>query len=360
MAYSMVKCVGTEYAVDWEVVERFCLSYWKTYYQLRYSETIRMSESTWYNPFSWKLPDIANLEVDWNAVRGSATRACAGDMFAYSRKASSSMRDIAWDVKYKVEQTTVLRRRFVEQLKEIQSANLAAVEKSGNEYTGMIEAARFIRDTSADVVAIGSTIATGGAAASLLGASSVMKGVGKYQDTGKAGASILYGGGSILLGAFKVGGSTLTPVREYALIIAQGTLESGTSLAAGDSFGKAMETGGLKIASSGAAQALFSTESVKRVVARIPVPMNVWVKKQDDGINKMLVDESSELLGKVGKKLTEKGTKAALGAAPRSPTPRPSQPATVQSGFLDEVPLEQMLLLYLAIVNMEKGIGRGW
>jgi hypothetical protein len=358
MAYSIVKCVGTEYAVDWEVVERFCLSYWKTYYQLRCSETIRMSEPSWYNPFSWKLPEIANLEVDWDAVRSSAQRACASDMFAYSRKASTSMRDIAWELKYKVEQTAVLRRRFVEQLKDIQSANLSAVDNSINEYTGLIEASRFIRDTSADVVAIGSTIATGGAAAGLLGASSAMKGLGKYQDTGKVGASILYGGGSMLLGAFKVSGAKLTSGGEYTLIIAQGVLESGTSLVAGDSFGKAMETGGLKIASSGTAQALFSTEWMKRIVTRLPVPMNVWVNKQNDGVNQMFVDEGTELFGKVGKKLTEKGTKAGLVAATRRPTPASQQGS--QSGLLDDVPLEQMLLLYLSIVNMEKGIGRGW
>ncbi len=360
MAYTTVKSIGAEYAVDWDIVERFCMSYWQTYYQLRCSETIRMSESSWYNPLSWKLPEIRTIEVDWDAVRANAHRACAADMFAYSRNASSSMRDIAWDVKYKVEQTAVQRRNFTNLLKEAQSANLSAMDSAVNDYSGLIEAARFVRDTSADVVAIGSTIATGGAAAGLLGASSAMKGMGKYQDTGKVGASVLYGAGSMLLGAFKVGGAKLTTAGEYTLIIAQGTLEAGTSLAAGDNFGNAVQTGGLKIVSAGAAQALFGSSWVKRIFAKLPIPINVWVKKQDDGVNKMFVDEANVLAEKVSKKLTEKGTKSLIKPTPGAQSSRVSEPSIVQSGLIDEVPLEQTLLLYLSIVNMKNGIGHGW
>ena len=155
MAYSIVKCVGTTYAVDWDVVERMCMSYWRTYYQLRCSETIRMSESSWYNPFSWKLPEIETLEVDSEAVRGSARRACAADMFGYSRTASSSMRDIAWDLKYKVEQIAVQRTKFVRMLKDVQSANMAAMNTAVNDYSGLVEASRFVRDAAADTVAVG-------------------------------------------------------------------------------------------------------------------------------------------------------------------------------------------------------------
>lgn len=359
MAYTIVKSLDAEYAVDWDVVERLCMSYWQTYYQLRYSSTKSMSESNWYNPLSWKLPEIQTLEVDWEAARQSAHRACIGDMFTYSQQASRSMRDVAYDVKYKVEQTGVQRRALVNQLKDIQSSNLSAMDRAVDGYSGLIEASRFIRDTSADVVAIGSTIATGGAAAGLLGASSALKGYGKYQDTGKVGASVLYGAGSMALGAFKVGSAKLTTAGEYTLIIAQGALETGTSLTAGDSFGKALETGGLKIASAGGAQVLFGSSWMKQIFARLPIPINVWVPAKE-GPGQMFIDEANALAEKVSKKLTEKGVKSLAKSAISEPPPADAQPTSVQSGLMNDVPLEQTLLLYLSIVHMKKGVGRGW
>jgi hypothetical protein len=358
MAYSMVKCNGADYAVDWDVLERFCMSYWQTHHQLRCAETIRMSESNWYNPFSWSLPEIQTVDVDWEAARKAAALDCTSDMHDYAWRASTSMPDIAREIQFRVEQTAIQRRSFTHLLKSVQSANLTAMDNAVADYTGLIEASRFVRNTSADVVAIGSTIATGGAAAGLLGASASMKGYGKYQDTGKVGASILYGAGSIVLGAFKVGGAKLSKAGEYTLIIAQGVLEGGTSLAAGDKFADAVATGGLKIASAGATQALFGSSWVKNVFSKMPIPMNVWSKIQDDGVNKRFVDEANTLAEKTAKKFTEKGLKSAMTtlAAPAKAV----EPATLQTGYLDGVPIEDRLLLNLAIVNMAKGIGRGW
>ena len=63
MAYTMVNSGRTQYAVDWETVERLCRSYWSAYYQYEYSTLNTMSESTWYNPFSWSMPDIRTVGV---------------------------------------------------------------------------------------------------------------------------------------------------------------------------------------------------------------------------------------------------------------------------------------------------------
>ena len=94
------------------------------------------------------------------------------------------------------------------------------------------------------------------------------------------------------------------------MIIAQGVLEGGTSLAAGDKFGDAVESGGLKIASVGAAQALFNANWVKKIFAKMPVPMRVWNKVRDDGVEKMFVDEANKFAERTSKKLTEKFAKA--------------------------------------------------
>ncbi|MGD8278917.1 MAG: hypothetical protein PVH00_12850 [Gemmatimonadota bacterium] len=40
-------------------------------------------------------------------------------------------------------------------------------------------------------------------------------------------------------------------------------------------------------------------------------------------------------------------------------TGRPASSTRI-AGLADEVPLDKKFLLYFSIVNMEKGIGRGW
>jgi hypothetical protein len=357
MSYSIVNNPGTEFAVDWDVIERLCMSYWRSHYQIIHSEPRDMSERS-LNPFSWALPTITTIDVEWDKVREKAGVACIGDMFSYMKLAATDMRAVAMDMKWKVEQTAVNRRRLTNDLKDVQATNIAEMQRAESTYGGLVDACRFVRDTSTDIIAIGATVASGGAAAPLLGASSTLKGVYKYQDTGSAGAAVLYGTGSMLLGVFKLGGAKVTPGQEYALIITQGFLEAGTSLMAGDSFANAVEKGALKIASQGSAQAVFGSSMVKNVFSKMPIPFNIWSTVSRKGSNVMLEDVAPELFKGGAKKLTEKGVKAGLAAG--SSALQNSETQRVNSGFADEAPLEDLLLLKLSIVNMKKGIGHGW
>ncbi len=359
MAYTIVENYGTEFAVDWDIVARLCRSYQTTYYQLELSETTEMSESKWYNPFSWWLPKTRTIDVDWPKVRERAKRACDMDMVTYRKMGRTDMRSVALDLEWRLELTAENRRRFVNQLRDVQADNMAAINESVDDYDGLIDAARFVRDTSADIVAVGSTIATGGAAAGLLGASSALKGIYKYQDTGSAGAALLHGGGSLVLGVFKVGGKKVTAGAEYALIVVKGVLETGTSLVAGDSLGTAVEKGGLKIASAGAAQVLFSPALVKQLFERMPLPFTVFSVVSRSGPNWMAVDVADKVVAGATKKVAERGMKyGAAGMLGDSDSGRAAP--TPVSGFADEVPIEKKLLLNFGIVNMNKGIGRGW
>jgi hypothetical protein len=122
-----------------------------------------------------------------------------------------------------------------------------------------------------------------------------------------------------------------------------------------------VESGGLKVATAGAANALFSVGLVKHVFARLPVPMTVWTKERDDGVHKMFVDKANEFVEKTSKKLTEKVAKSAANSAIGSgQKPKVQERNTLQAGLVDDVPIEQMFLLYFAIVNMNRGIGHGW
>ena len=97
MSYQLVNCLGTEFAVDWDVIERLNMSYWRTHYQLYHSETVETSDRNW-NPLSWSLPTVRTIEVDWDKVRNDAHTACVKDMFDYSSRANREMRDVANDM----------------------------------------------------------------------------------------------------------------------------------------------------------------------------------------------------------------------------------------------------------------------
>ena len=357
MAYQLVNSRGSEFAVDWEVLERLCRSYWTNSYQLQLATTVEMSGSSWYNPFSWKMPASSTVDVPWEKVRGSAAADTIKDMFRFGARAPSDMFAVANEMASRIDMTRLYKRRFVDLLRDAQASNADELARAEAGYTGLVEAAQFVRDTSADVVIIGSTIATGGAATGLLVGGSTLKGIGKYQDTDSVGAAVITGAGNIVLGAFKIGGAKLGTGAEYALIVAKGTLDTTTSLVAGDSFATAVQKGGIKIASASGAQALFSAEWVKKVFERMPIPFNVMSIKSQDGVNIMNSDVSNKLGEKFAKKITEEGIKKGL---KKTLTSSSSNGSSGPPGIAELAPLDDSALLSLAIVNMKKGIGRGW
>lgn len=364
MGYTQLTSGRTRYAVDWGVVERFIRSYWFIYYQCEYSKPRPLQESTWYNLFSWSMPEIQTVDTDWEKVASSTHRAVANQMADYRKRSALHMRDIAYDVKQKLEQTHSMKRDLKSWLRDIQKDNIAAMQAAENSYTGLVEACRFVRDTSTDIVAVGSTIATGGAAVGLLAGGSMLKGVYKYQDTGRLGASILQGTGSMLLGAFKIKAApTLSKSGEYVLIVAQGALEGATALASGKSFGDAVAKGTIKIATASGAKWAFDREFVKNLFKHMPVPFTVWVPEKTASGLRVHVERSEELVAGATKKVVERRAGDKLSAAANARTASSAQsraPAEPSAGLIDNVPFFEMGLLYFSIVNMDKGIGHGW
>jgi hypothetical protein len=80
-----------------------------------------------------------------------------------------------------------------------------------------LEAAKDALAISTTILIIGSSLISGGAAVGLLGGGSVLKGVGKLEETGNVGSAILTATGSFVIGALplnlggpvKIGGSIL-------------------------------------------------------------------------------------------------------------------------------------------------------
>src|SRR5688572_583056 len=80
MGYEPLANGQTQFAVDWDIVGRLVRSYHTANLQLTYAREITMSESHWYNPMTWSLPDISHVEVDWDAVRADADSYARADV----------------------------------------------------------------------------------------------------------------------------------------------------------------------------------------------------------------------------------------------------------------------------------------
>lgn len=362
MAYQLVTTrSGQEYAVDWDVVSKLTMSYHRSRYQLEKAEARRSWDGSITSISSWGLPVLQNVEVDWDAVRSNTNLSAFADVFRFRNMADRSVRDVAVELKAMVTDTAINRRNFADWMKEVQAANMIAMNASVDNYEGIIDVLRYTRDLSADFVAVGSTIATGGAAAAMLGGSAAMKGTAKWQDTGNVGAAVLYGTGHLALGAFKIGGKALSSGMEWTLIVVEAGLESTTSWVAGDSFDKVVETGALKFLSLGAAQAFFGLGPVKSIFEKAPLPAGLTAKINSSWVSQLIDNPLTE---ETGKQIVEKGSAAVMQAGVQAGrellTKEAGGPNTGQAGLVYEMPLTDLALVDMAIVNMKLGIGRGW
>lgn len=361
-------------AVDWDVVYRLVRSYHRAVEREAASKVVTTSESSWYNPFSWSMPDIRSLEVDWEQVRMRSTAAADADFARIAERATRDVRDLHRELKWMVERTSNQTTAFSDRLAALQSENMARISSAVSSYGTQIEVTKFVRDTSADGLMVGATIMSGGAGLAVLGGGSTLKGWAKFQDTeavagnaNAAAAAMLTATGNFMFGAFKLGGNKLANSEEAVLTILQAQWETGIALVEGKTLGQAVQSGSLKLAGP-FVDRVFKAAPVARMLERACVPISITAVTKN-GVENVATTVVSKTLTKVAQKqVVEKraGPAALRGAAQLSgggaagtkvhaPVAAPSQRSTV----IESATLSDDTLLTLAIVNMSKGIGRG-
>jgi hypothetical protein len=326
VGYQLVSNGQVQYAVDWSVVDRLLRGYWSAEMRNSYSRVVKSSEASWYNPASWALPEIAQLEVDWDLVRAQATSGSASDASELRQRGDRDMRSVAKELEWKVGRSATLTTSFLDTMGALQSDNMARINQAVSSYATQIEVAKFLRDTSADGLMVGATLLSGGAA-----------------------AAVLTGVGNLVFVA--------VPMEKWTLVIVQSAWESGTSLAEGKLFVESLANGALKLTGPGSAM-LVGSLGVTKMLQKAGIPLRITVAGADVATN--FVDK---LGGKVvQKQVVEKRVgkpliAAALGGSGASSAAAREAPGgslVRTSTFSDD------LLLKFAIVNMEKGIGWGW
>jgi hypothetical protein len=265
------------YNVDWHLASEIVESYYHSRCAAETAAIVTNNEREWYNPFSWPMPTIKTVEVDWNSCSKQAHDSAGRDMEAYRKGFASDAPAVIGEIFQREAAIATSRDRLRQMMQQVQTFNASSLEKSEKTYDHAMTAAKFIRDGSAGALVLGSTFVTGGASLAALGGGSVLTGYGKYQDTGSIGAGVISGGGTMAIGAFSMGGKALTMAKstKYYLILAKGGVETASGLTAGDNLGDALFSGATTVVAEGAAAKLFDKAAVKDVFRKMPMPVKI-------------------------------------------------------------------------------------
>jgi hypothetical protein len=363
MAYELVQSGRTQFAIDWSVVRRLVRSHYLTYHQLNYAQEVTLSDSHWYNPLSWSLPDVSNIEVDWDTVKRKTDADTDKELQDLTKQAHSNAAAVAYRVKSMIETAAKNKEAFIDWMGDVQTQNMKNINKAVDDYQSHIDLARFVRDTSADGLMVGASVMTGGAALAVMGAGSTLKGTAKFQDTGSVGAAVMEGAGSLMFACVKLGKS-FGFKQDMILALIQAPYKAGTELVGGSTLGKAALSGALKLTGPAVDQ-LFKLSPSKTVFERMAVPISIWRKTIDEPGHKQWDNVADEVLRKLTKEVVQKrGIEGAaknallrMGSSAGSSTDELSYP---QGSVIAEATITNEFLLYLSVVNMDYGIGLVW
>jgi hypothetical protein len=363
MAYELVQSGRTQFAIDWSVVRRLVRSHYLTYHQLSYAQEVTLSDSRWYNPLSWSMPDVSNIEVDWDTVHRKTDSDTDQELKELTKQAQSNAAAVAYRVKSMIETAAKNKESFIDWMGDVQTQNMKSINKAVDEYQSHIDLARFVRDTSADGLMVGASVMTGGAALAVMGAGSTLKGTAKFQDTGSVGAAVLEGAGSLMFACVKLGKS-FSFKQDMMLALIQAPYKTGTELVGGSTLGKALLSGALKLTGPAVDQ-LFKLSPSKTAFERMAVPISIWRKTIDEPGHKQWENVADEVLRKFTKEVVQKrgiegaGKNALLRTGP-SVGSTTGDLSYSQGSVVAEATITNEFLLYVSIVNMDYGIGRGW
>lgn len=354
MAYQLVQSRNTQFAIDWDVVRQLVHSSWVATLQYNKAKEVKISDSHWYNPASWDLPDVSHLEVDWDAVKSEADTQTDLDMSRFRSRAAVDAAGVASELSEYMDNAASLRQLFLDWMGNLQTQNMEQIDKAVKDYDADIEVAKFMRDTSADGLMVGASVLTGGAATACLAGGSILKGAFTFQDSGSIGAASMEAVGSFVFASVKVGDKFK---QQMVLTIVQAGWKTGTELVAGATVSDAVASGALKLTGP-AVDRIFTTGPAKTIFDLVPVP--IWVNVRNLPGDKMYVDKSAEFFGGLTKTLAGNKIESAGKKMFAEPSGQTSSVNGQSGPVVRQATLTNKLLLYLAFVNMNKGIGRGW
>ena len=334
---------------------------------------VRTRESSWTDWIAMPLPEVQHVEVDFARARkdgnqfraafaGGDTLQALGDWWAGRSRETDF--EVLRECLFGLEKEGRQAKRDLRKAQDDASgASRKSLRKAVARGEAAVEVAKFVRDTSADVVLVGAGVLSGGTALALGGAGSLMKGGFKYQDTGNVGAaavtSVVSFVGLVIPGPVKGGNRALNAglvfaktktdaLGTFAVGIMEGqgageaAFRTGVELFAGAALNK---VGGKLL---GADEAL---DAVKDSLAKVPVPFSYRLSAGQVGL----------MVGKAGMDSSAGGAKGAAGAALWGAANRKPKPNRQKRQMSDRFLLGDPVLADIAVIGPDRSTApRRW
>lgn len=355
MAYELMQSGDTQFAIDWSVVRRLVRSYYTAYHQLNYGQEVTLSDSQWYNPMSWSLPDVSHIEVNWEAVRRRTDADTDEELRKMQQEAKTNAASVAYRLDSMIETAARNKEAFVDWMGDVQTQNTKSIDQAVDAYESKIEIAKFVRDRSADGLMIGASVMSGGTAVAVMGAGSILTGEAKFQDTGSVGAGVMEGVGTFAFAYVKLG-KEFSFKQDMVLALVQAPYKTGTELVAGATVGEAALSGALTLTDP-TVDRLLKLGPSKSLFEKVAVPLVITYRGKNVA-SELLSKSAGAMIQKVGIEGAGKNALLRLGSAPGADSS--DEPPRRQGSVVAQATLTDKYLLYLSFVNMKNGIGRGW
>jgi len=261
------------------------------------------SQADW-NPFSWSMPDLITVEIDWKAHRAD-TKSFTNDMMAQAKRMAANGRitNLKDFVQTKIAETDTHVSKYKEKVSHASRAAMKQIEKSVSKYDNRIGIAKFIRDRSVDGVLVGATVLSGGAAIAAISGGSVLKGTYSYQDKGNVGLALLETGSTLIVSVIPIGiasraattGLKQTVGEKAALVVIETQLDTIKGLVDGETLKQAASRAITKAASGVVLGKIMDMDGVGGLLDKVALPMS---KVTMDGSTRVLTSkEISNMTG---------------------------------------------------------------
>jgi len=357
MAYESVYNGTKQFLIDWDVVRRLLRSYWTACLQYNYGQEVTMSDSHWYNPMSWALPDVSHVEVDWDALRRDVQNDADGDLREMRERAKFDAASVAKELDGRIDEAARYKELFLDWMGDCQTKNMHNINKAVDDYQSAVDVAKFVRDTSADGLMVGASVMSGGAAVGFMGAGSFLKGEAKFQDTGSVGAGVMEGAGSFVFAYVKLG-KNFSFKEDMVLALVQAPYKGGTELVGGATLSEAALSGALKLTGP-SVDRLFRIGPAKSLFDKVAVPIVITYEGKNVA-SAFLSKFAAKMVQSRGIEKAGKKMLLNLGSSPKEDGVTSNDQLRRPGRLIDETTITNKYLLYLAYVNMDNGIGRGW
>jgi hypothetical protein len=352
MGYELLANGAAQFAVDWDIVGRIVRSYHTASLQLAYAREITMSQSHWYNPRTWSLPAISHVEVDWAKVRTHADAFAQQDVRNMRVEAKYNALRIVRRLEALIDITAYKKETFIDWIGTVQTQNMVSIGKAVDDYASSSEIAQFVRDTSADGLMVGASVLTGSQALAALGGASFLTGVCRFEDRSSVGASMMQGAGSFAFAYVRLG-KAYSFGDDAVLALVQAPWTTGTELVGGASISRAVIGGAVKLTGP-SPEALFKLGPARTLFDKVAMPIVIDYGGEHVASKFLSTLAAGAAPSRIdgGRNGSANGSEPSTDIALAGPR-RPGQ-------LIDDSTLSNRLLLHLAFVNMQKGVGRGW